>query len=297
MELGGHVFPVEKYRALKEVLIGAGLLREEDILEPEKSTKEDLLLVHEPEYLDDFYNLRWTHRTSFSELPLNETIVEGFLLMAGGTYLAAKAAVSSNRIGFHIGGGFHHAYRDHAEGFCYINDIAFAIEKLRKEKIIERAAVIDCDLHQGNGTAGIFRNIDEVFTFSIHQEYLYPYPKERSDWDVGLPNGTGDEEYLSLLRDAVPKILDQHKPQLVVYQAGADPYHGDQLGNLNLTMNGLRRRDEIVIGETRLRMIPLVITLGGGYAFRFEDVVKIHQQTAEVSIKIEKEGIEQWQRP
>ncbi len=285
MDLEGHVFPTKKYRELKERLERKGILDEHNLIEPEKPSTEDLLLVHKREYLDDFFNLRWTHRTIPSELPLNETIVDGFLLMAGGTYSAALWALGNRGIGYHIGGGFHHAYKDHAEGFCYINDIAYAIRKLQVVGKLKRAAVIDCDLHQGNGTAAIFRNDSSVFTFSIHQEHLYPYPKEKSDWDIGLPTGTGDKEYLDLLRKAVPKILEEHEPGLVVYQAGADPYEKDQLGELTLTKKGLKKRDEIVIEECSKRRIPLTITLGGGYPPQLDDVVEIHLNTALVAVK------------
>jgi len=290
MDFEGHVFPVRKYKALKDTLVEKKLVNPEDFLTPQIPPKENLLLVHEEAYIEDFLNLRWTHRTFSSELALNESIVKGFLLMAHGTYLASRKAVELKGVGFHIGGGFHHAYPDHAEGFCYLNDIAFAIKKLQQEGLIKRAAVIDCDLHQGNGTAKIFRDDPSVFTFSIHQENLYPYPKEKSDWDIGLPNGTGDKEYLTLLDDAVKKILDSHKPELVIYQAGADPYEKDQLGDLALSLDGLKKRDEIVIGGSRKRGIPLAVTLGGGYPFDFEDVVKIHLGTALVAIKYSREA-------
>lgn len=288
MDLEGHIFPIQKYRELRDALIEGGSLKPDDFLSPEIPSKEDLLLVHDAAYLEDFLNQRSTYRTLSSEIPLNETIVQGFLLMADGTYLASKMAVETKDIGFHLGGGFHHAFPDHAEGFCYINDIAFAIKKVKKEGLIEKAAVIDCDLHQGNGTAKIFRGDPSVFTFSIHQEHLYPYPKERSDWDIGLPNGTGDKEYLASLKDAVPKILDSHKPELVIYQAGADPYQEDQLGDLALSLDGLRKRDELVIGECKKRGIPLSITLGGGYPAKFEDIIKIHLQTALVALNFSK---------
>jgi acetoin utilization deacetylase AcuC-like enzyme len=285
MELEGHVFPAQKFRLIVEKLLSESVIERGDLIEPEPPKRDELLLVHTEDYLDDFINKKWTLRTIYSELPLNDTIVEGFILMAGGTYLAAKFALEDG-IGFHVGGGFHHAYPDHAEGFCYINDIAFAIRKLQRKKIVKKAAVIDCDLHQGNGTAKIFEGDPSVFTFSIHQEYLYPIPKERSDWDIGLLDGTGDGEYLKLLSEAVPKIYDDHKPELVIYQAGADPFKDDQLGNLMLTKEGLSERDRIVIGEAVKRGIPVAITLGGGYARKVDYTVEIHVNTAKVALSL-----------
>jgi len=277
-DIGQHVFPLEKYRLIKERLIREGLLEEEDFLEPEPATLEDLLLVHTPEYMQDLFSLRWTHRTLYSELPLTEEIVRAFTLAAGGTILACQKALEL-KIGFNIGGGFHHAFPDHAEGFCYINDIAVGVARMKKDGKIKKGAVVDCDLHQGNGTAVIFQKDPTVFTFSIHQENLYPI-KQRSDLDIGLPDFTNDEAYLGYLSPVVPKILEEHKPDLVVYQAGADPYERDQLGSLKLTLEGLKQRDEFVINECMKRDIPLAIVLGGGYAFNTLDTVTIHFQTS-----------------
>lgn len=284
MDLEGHVFPVEKYKRIIEKLLSLGLIGEEDIVEPEMPTLNELGLVHYPEYLDDLINLRWTSRTLRSEMALNRSIVEGFFLMAGGTYLASIHALGEGA-SYHVGGGFHHAYPDHAEGFCYINDIAFAIKKLLKEERIERAAVVDCDLHQGNGTAYIFRNEERVFTFSIHEEDIYPVPKERSDLDIGLPPMTEDEEYLSKLEEALRVVYDEHKPEFVIYQAGADPFREDTLGYLLLSKDGLKKRDELVIEGALKRGIKVTVTLGGGYARRLEDTVEIHVNTAKVALE------------
>lgn len=278
---GEHVFRTAKYRLLTEKLLKEGILKEEEIVEPEPASWEDLLLVHTPEYIDDLRNLRWSHRTIRSELPLTQEIIDFFRLASGGTYMASSLALE-NGLAFHNGGGFHHAYEDHAEGFCYINDIAYAIKKLQKEGKIRRAAVIDCDVHQGNGTAHIFRNDPDVFTFSIHQEMNYPMPKEKSDWDIGLPDRTSDQVYNTLLKEAVIKIYEEHSPELVIYVAGADPYLDDLLGGLSLTKEGLKERDEIVIGEAVRRGIPLVVVLAGGYARKVEDLVDIHYNTAVV---------------
>ncbi|MEO0116860.1 MAG: histone deacetylase [candidate division WOR-3 bacterium] len=284
MNIGPHVFPTQKYRLIKERLLAEGLAKEEDFLEPPPINVDDIRLVHTEEYIQDMLNLRWTSRTIRSELPLTWEIIEGYFLAAAGTILAARLALEE-KIGFHIGGGFHHAFPNHGEGFCYVNDIGVAIKKMQKEGRIKKAAVIDCDLHQGNGTARIFQDDPDVFTFSIHQENLYPI-KERSDWDIGLPDFAGDDIYLGHLASAVPQIYDRHRPELVIYVAGSDPYLDDQLGLLQLTKEGLKKRDEIVIGEGEKRRIPICVVLAGGYARKIEDTVEIHLNTAKVCLQV-----------
>jgi acetoin utilization deacetylase AcuC-like enzyme len=276
--IGVHVFPTDKYKLVKTSLLTQGLAKEGDFFEPPEPNIDDIRLVHTREYVEDLLNLRWTSRTVRSELPLTWEIVYGYMLHTSGTILAARFALEDG-IAMHIGGGFHHAFADHAEGFCYINDIAVAIKKLQKEGKFERVAVIDCDLHQGNGTARIFQDDPRVFTFSIHQEHLYPI-KERSSWDIGLDDETGDEEYNRHLREAVPKIINEHKPQFVVYVAGADPFIDDQLGTLRLTKQGLALRDRIVIENCHKAGIPVVPVLAGGYALNTQDTVDIHVNTA-----------------
>jgi acetoin utilization deacetylase AcuC-like enzyme len=285
MDFGTHVFPTQKYRMVKEQLLALGWVKDEDIIEPPSPNIDDIRLVHTKEYIDDLLNLRWTQRTMRSELPLTWQIIEGYFTACAGTVLTCQLALEDG-ICVHIGGGFHHAFPDHGEGFCYVNDIAVGIRKLQNENKIERAAVIDCDLHQGNGTARIFQEDKRVFTFSIHQEYLYPI-KEQSDWDIGLDDFAGDATYLAHLRYAVPKILTDHKPQLVIYVAGADPYKDDQLGTLQLTKEGLEERDHIVIDKCREEKIPLAIVLAGGYALKIEDTVAIHVNTCKVALGID----------
>lgn len=284
MDFGAHVFPTQKYRMVKEKLLALGWTKEEDFLKPPPPNIDDIRLVHTKEYIDDMLNLRWTARTMRSELPLTWQIIEGYFTAASGTILTCQRALEDS-ICLHIGGGFHHAFPDHGEGFCYVNDIAVAIKKMKQEKRIERAAVIDCDLHQGNGTAHIFQNDETVFTFSIHQEHLYPI-KEASDWDIGLDDFATDATYLHHLRQAVPKILAEHKPELVIYVAGADPYKDDQLGTLQLTKTGLEERDHIVIDNCRDKKIPLAIVLAGGYALKIEDTVDVHLATCKVALGI-----------
>ncbi|MFW6163854.1 MAG: histone deacetylase, partial [Planctomycetota bacterium] len=178
--------------------------------------------------------------------------------------------------------GFHHAFPDHGEGFCFINDVAVAVRAAQARGLIRRAAVIDCDLHQGNGTAAVFADDPDVFTFSIHQELLYPVPKQRSDLDVGLDPMTDDDTYLAHLEDHVPRILARHRPELVLYVAGADPYEGDQLGDLALTRDGLARRDRLVLGAARQAGVPVAAVVAGGYATGVDDVVDIHLATCRI---------------
>jgi len=280
VDIGIHVFPIEKYSLVNEGLRAEGM-EEDDFVQPKPSTREDLLRVHSEDYLDDLIHLRPTNRTISSELPLTREIVDASILAAGGTCLAALISLSE-RCAIHLGGGWHHAFPSHAEGFCYINDIAVAIRKLQAESRIERAAVVDCDLHQGNGTAKIFQDDPTVFTFSIHQERNYPV-KEKSDLDIGLEDRTTDEEYLSHLRYGLAEIFSRSDPELVLYVAGADPYEGDLLGGLSVTIDGLRRRDELVMSECQRRGIPVGVVFAGGYAARIEDTVAIHMGTCRVA--------------
>lgn len=279
VDIGPHVFPTVKYRLVRERLLVRGLAGAGDFEEPAMPAEEDLLRAHDREYLEDLKSLRATRRTAYSELPLARAIVEAFTLAAGGTLLAARNALESGAA-LHLGGGLHHAFRDHAEGFCYVNDVAVAAAALLAGGRVARVAVIDLDVHQGNGTARIFAGDPAVFTFSVHQENNYPV-KERSDRDVGLDDGVGDDEYLEVLEREVPPILERHRPEIVFYLAGADPYAEDQLGGLALTKEGLRERDRRVLAWCRGRGIPVCGALAGGYAWRLGDTVAIHEATAE----------------
>jgi len=286
-DIGPHVFPVAKYGLVRRDLVGSGDLRDEDVIDPEPPTEEDLRLVHTAEYLDDLAQLRWTPRTACSELPLTTEIVRAYRLAAGGTTRAAREALERG-VGVHIGGGFHHAFADLASGFCYINDLAVAIRVLQRDGKLARAAVVDCDLHQGNGTAHVFRDDDRVFTFSIHQEHLYPV-KERSDLDIGLDNGAGDDEFNGRLAEGLERVW-AHRPEIVLYQAGADPFHDDQLGALRLSFAGLEARDRLVLEGCAERGIPSVVTLGGGYARQVTDTVRIHATTCRVALRLAERG-------
>ncbi len=287
-DIGTHVFPTEKYAAVHRALVASGDLEASADLSPPPATRGLLELAHEPAYLDDLESLRWTPRTQYSELPLSREIVEAFSLAASGTTQAARLALRHGAA-VHLGGGLHHAYAGHAEGFCYINDLAVAARAVLAERLVERIAVVDLDVHQGNGTAHIFRDDPAVFTLSLHQENNYPQPKERGDLDIGLADGTGDAEYLAALAPALERVW-AFAPGLVLYQAGADPYVDDQLGGLKLTFEGMEARDRAVIEGAATHGIALTTTLGGGYARRLEDTVAIHAATCRMALAVARAG-------
>jgi len=278
-DVGDHVFRTEKYRLLYERMLETGLAVPEEFVVPQPATREQLELVHTRHYISDLYGYRHTGRTIRSEMPISRQIVEAFMLGAGGSILACRLAVCERTMTMNLAGGFHHAFADWAEGFCYINDVAVAVRAVRAEGLIKRAMIVDCDLHQGNGTAHIFRDDQSVFTFSIHQENNYPI-KRRSDLDVGLPDYCTGEQYLRELGEAMLPALDEFKPELVLYVAGADPYEKDQLGLLLLSIEDLRRRDDLVLGACAERRVPAATVLAGGYAPDVRDTVQIHYGTA-----------------
>ncbi|MGH8104277.1 MAG: histone deacetylase family protein [bacterium] len=285
VDIGEHVFATEKYAAVHDELLKRGLAKTADFIEPAMPPYTDFEEFLDPDYMYDLRIGRMTERTAVSELPVKRDVIDAGFLAAEGTRLAADIALKDG-VCVHLGGGLHHAYPHHAEGFCYINDLAYAIYRLKREGKIKAAVVIDCDLHQGNGTAFYFKDDPDVFTFSMHQELNYPMPKEKSSLDVGLPDGAGDGEYLDALTGALGKMFADGKTyDIALYQAGVDVYEHDQLGGLKLTMNGLKRRDEMVIGECRKRGIPVAITLGGGYPEDFADLAALHTQTCEVAIR------------
>lgn len=275
-DIGTHVFPTIKYRLVYEQLRSRGLIGD-NLIKPEAAAEKDLLLVHDQDYVEDLLSARSTPRTISSELPISKEIILAVLLATGGTITACGEALQKG-CAVNLTGGFHHAFPDHAEGFCYINDMAVAIRKLQKKRRSIRTAVIDCDLHQGNGTASIFKDDESVYTFSMHQRDLYPM-KQDSSWDIHLRSGVGDEEYLEHLKKAVPAIMEKFQPDIVLYQAGADPYEGDQLGDLRLTIAGLKERDGLVFAECKKHGVPVAALLGGGYAEDTNDTVTIHVNT------------------
>lgn len=293
IDLGGHVFDARKYCLLAKKIIQEKLAKKSDFLEPKPASQNDLLLVHKKDWINKLEKgtLSFAEQMRL-ELPWSKKLWQWACLYTGGTILAVEEALK-NGASANLAGGLHHAYSDHGEGFCPINDIAVAIRKTQQsftyevKKVphfvsgkcqVEKFMVIDCDLHQGNGTAAIFEDDSSVFTFSIHQEDNYPIPKESSDLDIGLNSGLGDKEYLEALERNVPAIIKKFQPQLIIYVAGADPYEHDQLGGLELTTKGLKKRDEIVISEAKRNKISIVVTLAGGYS-SLEGLVQIHFNT------------------
>jgi acetoin utilization deacetylase AcuC-like enzyme len=283
LNLGDHVFPSKKFKWLRDRLVRTRFASADDLVEPQPASDEDILRVHCAEWVSGLRNGTLSYHDILRlEIPYSRNMVEAFWLAAGGTTLAARHAVAGG-IGFNIGGGFHHAFPDHGEGFCAINDIAVAVRCLQHEKTIERAMVVDCDVHHGNGTAAIFAGDPSVFTLSIHQFNNYPAEKPPSSLDIHLADGIGDGEYLYRLASPYRTALAMFKPDLVVYVAGADPYKEDQLGELALTFDGLKERDRLVIWTALTHRTPVAIVLAGGYAQSVEDTVTIHANTAEVA--------------
>jgi acetoin utilization deacetylase AcuC-like enzyme len=301
LPIGAHVFPAEKYKLVHERLLATKVAEPNDFIEPKPATDDDVRLAHTPEYVR---KLRTGTLSSaeemLMEIPYSEQLVNAFWLAAGGSILAADNALRDG-VAFNIGGGFHHAYPDHGEGFCMVHDVAVAIRRMRKDGKIAKAMTVDCDVHQGNGTAAIFpptkagvnrlpsalpgsANLatdgsESVFTISLHQQNNYPAIKPPSSIDVNLADGTSDTQYLQWLDNALSSGLRNFSPDLICYIAGADPYREDQLGGLALTIEGLKARDELVFNVAKARGIPVMVTYAGGYARRVEDTVTIHCNT------------------
>ncbi len=287
VDIGTHVFPTLKYNLIRERLLSRSAFKARlEFVQPEPAGDEDILLVHDKPYLEKLNKGELSDEEIFRlEVPYSKKLVSASLLCCGGTILATEIALSK-RLGIHIGGGFHHAFPDHGEGFCVLNDIAVAISKAIKDKRIGRALVVDCDLHHGNGTASIFKGDPSVFTFSIHQENNYPFFKPKSNLDIGLRDRATDKEYLAALRDNVPKIVSDFKPELIMFVAGADPYKDDQIGGLSLSKEGLKKRDEFVYNQAKNFAVPIAVVLAGGYAYNKEDTVEIHYNTIETGLKL-----------
>ncbi|MCU1309193.1 MAG: histone deacetylase superfamily [Candidatus Angelobacter sp.] len=301
LPIGAHVFPAEKYKLIHDRLLTTGVAEPSDFAEPKPATDDDIRLAHTAEYVRKLRTGTLSAAEEMlMEIPYSKQLVDAFWLAAGGSILAAESALRDG-VAFNIGGGFHHAYPDHGEGFCMVHDVAVAIRRMQKDKKIQRAMTVDCDVHHGNGTAAIFppskaslnrlpsalpgtakvssEANDSVFTISLHQANNYPAIKPPSSIDVNLPDGTTDDQYLQWLDNALSSGLRQFSPDLICYIAGADPYREDQLGGLALTIEGLRKRDELLFKVAKARGIPVMVTYAGGYARRVEDTVTIHCNT------------------
>ncbi len=300
LPIGAHVFPAEKYRLIKERLLMTKVAEAADFLEPKPASDDDIRLAHTEDYVRKLTTGTLNRaEEALLELPYSTQLVNAFWLAAGGSILAGEWALRDGAA-FNIGGGFHHAYPGHGEGFCMVHDVAVAIRRLQKDKKIARAMTVDCDVHHGNGTAAIFppgnatgtklpsstpgnaeatEPGDSVFTISLHQQNNYPAIKPPSSIDVNLPDGTTDEQYLSWLDNAVSSGLRRFTPDLLCYISGADPYKEDQLGGLALTIEGLKARDTLLFKAAKARSIPVMVTYAGGYARKVEDTVTIHSNT------------------
>lgn len=277
IDLGNHPFNTKKYPLLVSLLKKQNFDNIE-FIESRPATREELELVHEKSYVDKILNLNLTENEIIKlELPFNKKVRDAALYAVGGTIMACEFALKDySKTSIHLGGGWHHAFEDHGEGFCVFNDLAVATKVLQKKFEIKKVAIVDCDLHQGNGTAKIFQQDNFVFTMSIHEEDIYPYPKQKSSLDIGLPAGTTDEKYLELLDYGLKKVL-LWQPEFVIYQAGVDPFEKDVLGNLKITKDGMKKRDEMV--KKYFNNIPIVVTLGGGYAEDVNETVELHLNT------------------
>ncbi|HUI83922.1 MAG TPA: histone deacetylase [Candidatus Binatia bacterium] len=316
LPIGEHVFPAGKFRLIRERLLQENVAEENDFIAPQPATEDDVLLVHSPHYVSKLMEGSLSTREELQmEIPYSPETVDAFLLHTGGSILAAERALQDG-VGINVGGGFHHAFPEHGEGFCMINDFAVAIRALQKRGRIRRAMTVDCDVHQGNGTAFIFANSGnrtnrppslpgqtstgprgantnrsaEVFTISLHQEHNYPYFKPPSSIDVSLRDGCSDAEYLSWLETALSSGLEQFQPELICYVAGADPFREDQLGGLDLTIAGLKQRDEMVFRAARERNIPVMTTFAGGYAVHIEDTITIHCNTVIAAAEVARQA-------
>ncbi len=279
LDLGTHVFPSQKFKMVHDALLEEGLADQADFLLPEPAADEDVRRVHTPAYVQKLQtdSLTLSERMKL-EIPVSELTVQAFWLSAGGSILAGREALRDG-FGANLSGGFHHAYPGHGEGFCMLHDVAIAIRALQARGSIRTAMTVDTDVHHGNGTAAIFANDASVYTLSIHQENNYPMPKPPSDLDIGIEDGTRDEEYLDALEEGLIHSLKTMTPDLIFYVGGADPYREDQLGGLALTMEGLQKRDRLVFEHARRRGIPVASTMAGGYARRVVDTVRIHVNT------------------
>lgn len=281
--LGHHSYPMDKYRLVPEQLLTEGTLVLDELIEPEAATLDDILRVHTPEYVHAFINGTLERRALLRlGLPWSPALVRRAFAVVGGTLGAARLALRDG-VAVNLAGGTHHSFADHGEGYCIFNDFVITLRRLRAEGVARRFLIIDLDVHQGNGTAALCQHDSDVFTFSMHGENNYPARKERSSWDIALSDGTADEHYLDRLALVLPQLLERFVPDLVLYQAGVDVLAGDRFGKLALTMAGVGERDRLVCEFARSTGLPLVVTLGGGYARDINRIAEAHCQTVRIA--------------
>lgn len=272
----GHIFPMKKFSGLHRYLINTGIIKERDVIEPSLTDFSNLYTVHTKRYSDGVWNGNLSKKEiRRMGLPWSKGLAIRSRLAVQGTINASIMALQDGMSG-NLAGGTHHAMADGGEGFCVYNDVAVAIRVLKQAKWVQRVLVIDCDVHQGNGTADIFKDDADVYTFSIHGQKNYPFKKPPSTFDIGLPDKTGDAEYLSVLEKSLEKIFNEFNPDLVYYLAGIDPLETDHFGRLSLSLKGLEQRERLVIEETGKRDLPLVLLLSGGYAPTLDQTVEAH---------------------
>ena len=277
--LGNHSYPMEKYRLVPERLLADGVLTNDELVEPEPISLDDVLRVHTPTYVQAFLDGTLDRRALLRlGLPWSSALVRRVLAVVGGTLGAADAALRDGAA-VNLAGGTHHAFADHGEGYCVFNDLVIALRRLRADGRIDRVLIIDLDVHQGNGTAALCRSDAATFTFSMHGANNYPARKEESSWDVDLPDGTTDEAYVSRLADILPTLIERARPDLVMYQAGVDVLAGDRFGKFGLSLAGVEERDRLVCACAMQAGLSLVVTLGGGYARAIDRIVEAHCRT------------------
>jgi acetoin utilization deacetylase AcuC-like enzyme len=273
-----HIFPIRKFELVRDQLLGEGTLSSNEVIEPEPAPLEDVLLVHTDDYVTRLRNGQLTAREIRRlGLPWSQSLVRRSFYAVGGTINAAHVALDDGYAS-NLAGGTHHAFADRGEGFCVLNDVAIAVRTLRRKNLVTRVAIVDCDVHQGNGTATIFAGDPEVFTFSVHGANNYPLFKSQSSLDVELADGTNDESYLDTLAQHMATVF-QHAPDIIFYLAGADPYGGDKLGKLGLSIEGLRQRDALVLRQCFDHEVPVVTVMSGGYGKVLDDTIEIHCNT------------------
>lgn len=282
----GHRFPMDKYRLTREQLIYEGTFTKSQFISPKAVTRARLEAVHDKNYIDKLNNGALSHREiRRSGFPYSKALVRREEMITGGTIEATYSALQSG-VAFNLAGGTHHAYPDHAEGFCIYNDIAVAAVDYLKHFPGHRILIIDLDVHQGNGTAYIFRNKRSVFTFSMHGHKNYPLHKEKSDLDISLNDTTTDSQYLEILYDNLPGLIEKIKPDLVFYQSGVDILVNDKLGKVSISIAACRERDMMVFEMLSQKNIPVAVSMGGGYSERMRDIVEAHCNTFRVANNI-----------
>ena len=282
----GHRFPMEKYDLLPQQLLHEGTCSEDNFFKPERPNDKYILAVHEPEYYYDLLNITLDQRAARKiGFPLSEVLVERERLITDGTLKATKYALQ-NGIAMNIAGGTHHAYTNRGEAFCMLNDQAIGARYLQAKGLSKKILIVDLDVHQGNGTAEIFKNDKSVYTFSMHGKSNYPFKKEQSDLDIALDNDINDKDYLKILKSTLPRIIDMQNPDFIFYLCGVDVIASDKLGKLGMTINGCKERDRFVLQQCKNNNIPVMCSMGGGYSPDIKTIVDAHANTFRLAQEI-----------